>query len=67
MVPWPGRPGVGLLTISSTAAPLFPLLEALFDACCATFYWTFEAERGHTDPRRRGSGADITCRRALAD
>jgi hypothetical protein len=42
VVPWPGRPRVGLLTISSTAAPLWPLLEALFDACCATFHWTFD-------------------------
>jgi hypothetical protein len=42
VVPWPGRASVGLLTLSSPAAPLWPLLGPVFDACCATFHWTFD-------------------------
>ena len=53
VVPWPGRPSVGLLTMSSTAGPLFPVLEVLFEACCATFHWTFEPKREDAE-RRRG-------------
>jgi hypothetical protein len=42
VVPWLGRARVGLLTLSSPTAALWPLLGPVFDACAATFHWTFD-------------------------
>ncbi len=41
LVPWPGRPKVGLLTMSSPCRPLWPLLALTFDACAQSFHWTW--------------------------
>jgi hypothetical protein len=41
VVPWPGCPRIGLLTMSSPCAPLWPLLGRTFDACAQTFHWTW--------------------------
>jgi hypothetical protein len=41
LVPWPGCPRVGVLTMSSPCAPLWPLLGQTFDACAQTFHWTW--------------------------
>jgi len=43
LVPWPGRPRVALLTMASPCVPLWPLLEATFDACAQTFHWTWSS------------------------
>jgi hypothetical protein len=40
LLPWPGRADVGVLTLSSSARPLWPALEATFDACVESFHWT---------------------------
>jgi hypothetical protein len=44
LVPWPGLPRVGLLTMSSPCRPLWPLLALTFDACAQSFHWTWPAE-----------------------
>jgi hypothetical protein len=41
VVPWPGCPRIGLLTMSSPCAPLWPLLGRTFEACAQTFHWTW--------------------------
>jgi hypothetical protein len=41
LVPWPGLPRVGLLTMSSPCRPLWPLLALTFDACAQSFHWTW--------------------------
>ncbi len=46
-VPWPGRPRVALLTMASPARPMWPLLEAVFDACAQTFHWSWAPEASY--------------------
>jgi hypothetical protein len=46
LAPWPGRPAVGLLTLSSPCEPVWPMLDELFEACVATFHWTWSGPAG---------------------
>jgi hypothetical protein len=41
VLPWPGRACIGLLTMSSSCRPLWPSLVTTFDACAASFHWTW--------------------------
>lgn len=41
--PWPGRALVGVLTLGSPSPPLWPVLGPVFDACVASFRWTYPA------------------------
>jgi hypothetical protein len=57
LVPWPGLPRVGLLTMSSPCRPLWPLLALTFDACAQSFHWTWPIpEQGR--PKSAGSPPD---------
>jgi hypothetical protein len=48
---WPGRPRVGLLTLASVCPGLWPRLGPVFEACVASFRWTFPpADRAETAP-----------------
>lgn len=48
MVPCPGTPAVGLLTLSSASPMLWPTLAGTFAAVAASFHWTWPGEQEAT-------------------